>query len=84
MRTVIECASCGDVLPDDHRCQAPKCKRRNDLRCSECHAEKYHGAIPNVTGDGKLGGNPRGAGKERGPSPWEENNVRIMEDGGSR
>ena len=74
-----ECVSCGDPIPADGRCAVPRCQRPEDPRCGDCHAEIFHGAIPDVTGDGVLGGNAAGRGRD--PSPSQENNVRLMEDG---
>ena len=76
------CVSCGESIPKSRKCSDPRCLRPDDPRCSECHAEKWHGAIPDVTGDGILGGNA-GALRLKEPSPWRENNVRLMEEGGS-
>ncbi len=72
------CRSCGDQISPDKECDVPGCKRPKDRRCSACHNELTHGCIPNVTGDGRLGGNPRGS-RLKEPSPWGENNVRTME-----
>lgn len=79
----MECVSCGDLYPSDRKCRT-RCLRPNDPRCAECHAEVVHGAIPNVTGDGVLGGNVSGGNRSGEPSPWLENNVRLMEDGAER
>ena len=76
---IERCFSCDDPIRG-WKCKAPVCRCREDRRCSVCHAEVQHGAIPNVTGDGVLGGNPRGS-KLGDPSPWRENNVKLMEDG---
>lgn len=73
------CCSCGDPVLGP--CKIKKCPAPLDPRCRACHAEKFHGAIPDVTGDGTIGGNPRGGHRHGDPSPWQENNVKLMEDG---
>ena len=77
---MAECRSCGDQI-NGRPCKVPRCPKMFDPRCVSCHAELVHGAIPDVTGDGVLGGNPRGGHRFGDPSPWGENNVRTMEDG---
>ena len=48
------CVSCGESIPKSRKCSDPRCLMPDDPRCSECHAEKWHGAIPDVTGDGTV------------------------------
>jgi hypothetical protein len=71
------CFSCGDPARPKP-CETKGCLCPEDPRCGACHAEKFHGAIPDVTGDGILGGNVGGY-HPKEPSPWMENNVRLME-----
>lgn len=86
---MTECASCGDRFHAQlcQKCagtKPPKVARNRRILCGLCHAELFHGAIPLVT-DGKPGGVPTQKGHaidEGEDSPWHENAVGDMEDGG--
>lgn len=78
-----ECAACGDPFGEF---ECPRCRGRGKFlgRCKPCHYELAHGAVPMVT-DGKKGGVPTPACHENDSgtdSPWHENAVRALEDGG--
>ncbi len=75
------CVSCGEFA----RTICGRCDPDEfQIRCAECHAEVTHGEIAGAPARAADGGYrwQEGHGQPtRDPSPWTENNIRILEDG---